>query len=202
MGAPSRRAAARAGRGPAAAPTPRSIERYLLGCVGNHAARRGRPVQAPIAITFPLFSDPGDQVLPVATGTTGDPWRTEAWRAEADQIHAIAAEQLLFDPEWYISSGDLLDRFNVWLASRGGHQWSDQTLAQRFGEHEIATKHGVNKVRVESAKVKLSAGPRHGLTQNSWVSGRVTAWGGVRWYDDRDRDREQVTQEQQSSPDP
>ena len=99
---------------------------------------------------------------------------TEDWRAEVDMVLGFIRDELVFDPNAAIASTDLAERFNVWLV-RGHHeQWSERTIADRFGGHYLTQEHGVRKERRRN---------RSSVHRGRWtVPDRpAMAWLGVRY---------------------
>ncbi|MEI2713393.1 MAG: phage/plasmid primase, P4 family [Nocardioides sp.] len=56
---------------------------------------------------------------------------TRDWRGENDLVLAYLDEHLVFEASAHVSTSDLLEHFNVWLASRGHRPWADKTFTGR-----------------------------------------------------------------------
>lgn len=118
-----------------------------------------------------------DQILPppperVVADTT-------AWRHESDLVLAYMADRLDFDASACVLATELFADFCEWHESRGAgaKQWAENTFAQRFGEHDTATREGVRKTRTRSL-VGLS---RRLRGTNSAPPKTATVWHGVRF---------------------
>ncbi len=72
---------------------------------------------------------------------------TQEWREGSDSILAYAIERLEPDPKSRIWTTDLLADFNRVLLGLGQREWSDRTLAERFGGHSWAGDHRIEKSR-------------------------------------------------------
>lgn len=62
---------------------------------------------------------------------------TRNWRAETDQILGFSDDCLVFDPEAFTPTQDVLSAFNDWAAERGHRPWNDKTFGARFGAHDM-----------------------------------------------------------------
>lgn len=62
---------------------------------------------------------------------------TRNWRAETDQILGFSDDSLVFDPEAFTKTQDILAAFNEWAADRGHRPWNDKTFGARFGAHDM-----------------------------------------------------------------
>ena len=107
---------------------------------------------------------------------------TRAWRGESDLVLAYLSERIVFDSRACVTTGDLLDDMNDWLVENGHHRWSNKTLSSRFGGHEEATRHHVDKAQPKEPiglvrKYSGLGGP-----------GRPHVWRGIRWRTGKDLD--------------
>ena len=80
---------------------------------------------------------------------------TRKWRAETDLILGFADECLIFTPDEYVITQDMLTAFNTWAEVRGHRPWNDRTFATRFGTHDT-----VKGARVEATRVR-AGGKQH-----------------------------------------
>jgi phage/plasmid-associated DNA primase len=62
---------------------------------------------------------------------------TDGWRGEADLIFSYLTDQLEFDHDSHIVTGELFADFRAWLKDRGHHDWAQETFDGRFGGHEL-----------------------------------------------------------------
>lgn len=84
---------------------------------------------------------------------------TRQWRASADAVLGFAADHLVADDACHVPTGELFDRFNVWLQTRGQRPWSERTFAERFDNH--ADVPGVKARRkVDGVQVRARFGVR------------------------------------------
>lgn len=75
---------------------------------------------------------------------------TAEWRASADTILAFWQDHLVPDPTAHIMATELFTEFSRYLQEKGLPVWSERTFVERFAEHEVVTRHGVQKVRGRS----------------------------------------------------
>ncbi|WP_158296599.1 phage/plasmid primase, P4 family [Nocardioides albidus] len=111
---------------------------------------------------------------------------TTAWRHESDLVLAYMADRLDFDPNRCVLATELFADFSEWHESRGSgtRAWAENTFAQRFGEHDTATRKGVRKTRTRS----LGGLSRRFRGTNSAPPGTATVWHGVRFRRTTDDD--------------
>lgn len=102
-----------------------------------------------------------------------------AWRAESDSVLAYATERLEADPTSCVLAKDLLADLNNWLTERGQQEWSDRTIASRFGGHEWATDRGIEKRKIRHRPEALSRS-YHKCAPGA-VPASYQAWTGVRF---------------------
>lgn len=101
-----------------------------------------------------------------------------AWREESDLVLGYLRDRIEFDPAACVLASELLEDFNDCLAARNLYQWSDRTLAGRFGQHEAVAGRGVEKVQRRDARGLSRLGGRSGgAPKRPWV------WLGVRFRD-------------------
>lgn len=123
---------------------PRLRERLRAGKEGQHAA-----VLAWVVAGARRWYDDGEVLPQPPTQVVKD---TTAWRHESDLVLAYMADRLAFDPNACVLATELFADFCDWHESRGSgaKQWAENTFAQRFGEHDSATKEGVRKHRTRA----------------------------------------------------
>ncbi len=122
-----------------------------------------------------------------------DSW---AWRAESDVILAYADERLCFDADAHVMSTELLADLNEWQVAHSQRPWGDKTLAARFGDHEEAVAHQVEKRLIRATDIMhgtLSRRPLAGLVSGVPLhlpppTTKYNAWLGVRFRADSDDD--------------
>lgn len=122
---------------------------------------------------------------------------TDAWRGEADRVHAYFGERLTLDSSAHVVATDLFADFVEWLSSHGYAAWSDQTFAGRFGSHELVAGQGIEKRRVSAG---MPPSRRPGTLPASRPA-RYMAWVGVRFRTSSDLQEEASWQAWQGSPD-
>ncbi len=105
---------------------------------------------------------------------------TTAWRHESDLVLAYMDDRLVFDPAACVLATELFADFCAWQESRGSgsKQWAENTFAQRFGEHDTATREGVRKERT-----RRLFGLSRRLRGNGSAApkGPVSVWQGVQF---------------------
>lgn len=157
---------------------PRLRERLSAGLEGQHAA-----VLAWIVAGARRWYASGRIMPPLPATVAND---TDAWRGEADAVHAYIEERVVFDQTSCVLTRELLDDFNDWLNGRGAKLWSDQTLATRFGGHSNVEAHKVTKARLNHppnlSRRYTSAHP---------TSGKIRVWQGVRFRTPADDEQDQ-----------
>ena len=115
---------------------------------------------------------------------------TKAWRTDSDVILAYLEERMCFDAGRWVTSGDFVHDFNVWVAARGGQRWSEKLLSSRLAEHhEMKTRKVTKrKARAVGRGGELSR-PAIDSFDSPWKmlpslpSGPVALWVGVRFAD-------------------
>lgn len=102
-----------------------------------------------------------------------------AWRAETDSVLAYATERLEADLASCVLAKDLLSDLNQWLAERGQQEWSDRTVAARFGTHEWVTDRDIEKKQVRHRPEALSRS--YYRCAPGPVPASYKAWAGVKF---------------------
>jgi putative DNA primase/helicase len=107
---------------------------------------------------------------------------TLEWRTESDSVLAYWIDRLVPDPGSHIASLDLLADFNDWLETRGHRKWSDKTLVERLGDHELADKHHVDRRRIRREQAAVGALDRpHAYAAPTPLGTQYQAWLGLRF---------------------
>lgn len=88
---------------------------------------------------------------------------TQKWRGEVDVVIPFVAERLVFEPDAFTPSAEMLTAFNEFLDECGHRPWNDKTLGGRMGTHELIKRAGVDLKR-------KSVGGRQ---QRGWCGVRV-----------------------------
>lgn len=117
---------------------------------------------------------------------------TAAWRSESDLLYGYIEERLEFNPEYHVTSSELLGDFNAFLKERGHRVWSEKLLAQRFAEHGEVVKNNVEKMRLrrpgeggDPVHGKLSRRPIYEVwSMRPDAPKQYTAYTGIRFADD------------------
>lgn len=102
-----------------------------------------------------------------------------AWRGESDSVLAYTSERLEGDPGSCVLAKDLLADLNQWLTERGQQEWSDRTLAARFGGHDWVAERGIEKKKTRHSPEALSRS-YHRCAPGP-VPASYQAWTGVRF---------------------
>jgi putative DNA primase/helicase len=107
---------------------------------------------------------------------------TLEWRTESDSVLAYWIDRLVPDPASHIASLDLLADFNDWLETRGHRRWSDKTLVERLGDHELADNHHVDRKRIRREQAGVGALDRpHAYAAPTPLGTQYQAWLGLRF---------------------
>ncbi|QUH01418.1 bifunctional DNA primase/polymerase [Saccharopolyspora erythraea] len=101
---------------------------------------------------------------------------TQSWRMESDTFGAFFDAELTIDKKAAISSKELLDAYNEWLADLGKKPVSDGYIGTRLASTKGA-KHVANRrIKRNSKSVEISTtGPVSALPE------QFRAWVGLRW---------------------
>jgi putative DNA primase/helicase len=72
------------------------------------------------------------------------------WRADSDDLLRFVAEEMVFEPDGFVSRTDMYEAFSAWLRRGGQKGLSAKKFAQRMAAHSILRK------RVTSAQIDAS----------------------------------------------
>lgn len=117
---------------------------------------------------------------------------TEEWRKETDLVLAFTADTFEFRPDSVVLASEVHDAFSAWLRQHGHPEWSTQTFASRFGEHEAIQEHHVHKARkrINSADVSRPRRPGPRLLEGPPTTGNLHVWTGLHWRDSAEEPEE------------
>jgi putative DNA primase/helicase len=111
---------------------------------------------------------------------------TAAWRAASDLILGYWQDRLVPDYDSHVLSTELLADFNDWLHPQNLKEWGERAFTERFGNHEEAERH-----KIEKRKIRRRDGlsRRHPSMVGKDGPEQYHAWLGVRFRRASDQDK-------------
>lgn len=107
---------------------------------------------------------------------------TESWRMESDTFGTFFDQELVIDKTAVVSSKELLESYNEWLADLGKRAVSDSYIANRLSTMKAAK--GVHKKQVLKTAKGVTPSTRGVFSE---LPARFLGWVGVRWLSDAEK---------------
>lgn len=119
---------------------------------------------------------------------------TIAWRQGSDVAYLFASEELIQDPQAFISAGDMLSAFNRYVEQQGKRPWSASLMGKRLPASleagKLGSGHTVKLIKVRAGDKQsrpAEVDPFDRATKDYVQGDALKGWRGLRFKTDAER---------------